>query len=154
SSNFFTADTKGRTGVTTDALPNNELGADTETSPRALFHALCFLLFPPYIFDPDISGFCGSHSGARRLILLPALTPRGQEVIVAASLCGLMDLQVSKEPNNKYIPVTVLMTWSSVQRYCREKYTDLTSMRTQQEKEDILKVTDESSWWIGVYRKL
>ncbi|KAI4818493.1 hypothetical protein KUCAC02_011831, partial [Chaenocephalus aceratus] len=57
-------------------------------------------------------------------------------------------------PNNKYIPVTVQMTSSSAQRYCREKYTDLTSMRTQQEKEDILKVTDESSWWIGVYRKL
>ena len=27
-------------------------------------------------------------------------------------------------------------------------------MRDQQEKEEILKVTDESSWWIGVYRKL
>ncbi|KAJ4928013.1 hypothetical protein JOQ06_015813 [Pogonophryne albipinna] len=58
------------------------------------------------------------------------------------------------EPNNKYIPVTVPMTWSSAQSYCREKYTDLTSMRTQQEKEEILKVTDESSWWIGVDRKL
>ncbi|KAL3044300.1 hypothetical protein OYC64_004030 [Pagothenia borchgrevinki] len=58
------------------------------------------------------------------------------------------------EPNNKYIPVMVPMTWSSAQSYCREKYTDLTSMRDQQEKEEILKVTDESSWWIGVYRKL
>ncbi|KAI9548597.1 hypothetical protein NQZ68_007464 [Dissostichus eleginoides] len=52
------------------------------------------------------------------------------------------------EPNNKYIPVTVPMTWSSAQSYCREKYTDLTSMRNQQEKEEILKVTDESTWWI------
>ncbi|KAF3833572.1 hypothetical protein F7725_024776 [Dissostichus mawsoni] len=60
----------------------------------------------------------------------------------------------NSQPNNKYIPVTVPMTWSSAQSYCREKYTDLTSMRNQQEKEEILKVTDESTWWIGVYRKL
>ncbi|XP_034052958.1 secretory phospholipase A2 receptor-like [Gymnodraco acuticeps] len=54
------------------------------------------------------------------------------------------------EPNNTYIPVTVPMTWSSAQSYCREKYTDLTSMKTQQEKEEILKVTNESTWWIGL----
>ncbi|KAI9548598.1 hypothetical protein NQZ68_007465 [Dissostichus eleginoides] len=58
------------------------------------------------------------------------------------------------EPNNTYIPVTVPMTWSSAQSYCREKYTDLTSMKTQQDKEEILKVTNESTWWIGLSARL
>uniref|UniRef100_A0A3Q0RCJ4 C-type lectin domain-containing protein n=1 Tax=Amphilophus citrinellus TaxID=61819 RepID=A0A3Q0RCJ4_AMPCI len=40
------------------------------------------------------------------------------------------------------------------QSYCREKYTDLTSMRSLQEKEEIMKVTDRSTWWIGGYRDL
>ncbi|KAF3833573.1 hypothetical protein F7725_024777, partial [Dissostichus mawsoni] len=46
--------------------------------------------------------------------------------------------------------VTVPMTWWSAQSYCREKYTDLTSMKTQQDKEEIMKVTNESTWWIGL----
>lgn len=45
------------------------------------------------------------------------------------------------------------MTWSSAQSYCREKYTDLTSMRNQQEKEAVMKVTNyDSHWWIGLFR--
>lgn len=44
------------------------------------------------------------------------------------------------------------MTWMSAQHYCREKYTDLASMKNQQEKEAIISVIDESRWWIGLSR--
>lgn len=62
-----------------------------------------------------------------------------------------LDLIIS-ESTNKHIAVNVPMTWMSAQHYCREKYTDLTSMKNQQEKEAIISVIDESRWWIGLSR--
>uniref|UniRef100_A0A3Q0RFV0 C-type lectin domain-containing protein n=1 Tax=Amphilophus citrinellus TaxID=61819 RepID=A0A3Q0RFV0_AMPCI len=67
-------------------------------------------------------------------------------------LCFFLNSYMISESTNKYIPVTVPMSWSSAQSYCRETYTDLTSMRSLQEKEEIMKVTDQSEWWIGLYR--
>ncbi|XP_042363002.1 macrophage mannose receptor 1-like [Plectropomus leopardus] len=56
------------------------------------------------------------------------------------------------ESTQKYIPVMAPMTWLSAQSNCREKYTDLTSIRNQQEKEKIMSVIDQSHWWIGLSR--
>lgn len=66
----------------------------------------------------------------------------------SALLCCIIS-----ETSNKYIPVLILMTWSSAQSYCREKYTDLTSVRNQQEKEAIMsEIGYESHWWVGLSR--
>lgn len=56
------------------------------------------------------------------------------------------------ESTDKYIAVTIPMTWLSAQSYCREKCTDLASMRNQQEKEAIMRATVQSHWWIGLSR--
>lgn len=44
------------------------------------------------------------------------------------------------------------MNWTTAQSYCRNKYTDLTSIRNQQEYAKILSVIDQSDWWVGLFR--
>ncbi|XP_067468178.1 macrophage mannose receptor 1-like [Thunnus thynnus] len=56
------------------------------------------------------------------------------------------------ETSKTYIAVTTPMTWSSAQSHCRKKYTDLTGMRNQQEKEAIMSVIDDQPHWIGLSR--
>ncbi|XP_044027377.1 macrophage mannose receptor 1-like isoform X2 [Siniperca chuatsi] len=68
-------------------------------------------------------------------------------------LCDVLKNSVCyDEPTNKYIAVTVPMTWLAAQSYCRVKYTDLTSMRNQREKEEIMSVIDQSHWWVDLSR--
>ncbi|XP_047661521.1 lymphocyte antigen 75-like [Tachysurus fulvidraco] len=47
------------------------------------------------------------------------------------------------------------MNWNEAQRYCRELYTDLASVRNETENQKIRSMfnnTDYSSFWIGLYR--
>uniref|UniRef100_A0A3P8UHC6 C-type lectin domain-containing protein n=1 Tax=Amphiprion percula TaxID=161767 RepID=A0A3P8UHC6_AMPPE len=43
------------------------------------------------------------------------------------------------------------MNWTNAQRYCRERYTDLASMRSESERNK-MKMLVKTSAWIGLYR--
>ncbi|XP_039543846.1 macrophage mannose receptor 1-like [Pimephales promelas] len=57
--------------------------------------------------------------------------------------------------SQKYIWVNEVRTWTGAQSYCREKYTDLASVRNETERQQILNVTHSYSGyvWIGLHRK-
>ncbi|XP_071402752.1 secretory phospholipase A2 receptor-like [Centroberyx affinis] len=53
----------------------------------------------------------------------------------------------------KFVVVNDRMNWSSAQRYCRENYIDLASVRNQNENQEIQKLVPRGDWaWIGLYR--
>ncbi|XP_049322355.1 C-type mannose receptor 2-like [Astyanax mexicanus] len=54
--------------------------------------------------------------------------------------------------NNDYIWINQHMFWEEAQRYCREYYTDLASVRNWTDNQIIFSVTGGSSAWIGLYR--
>ncbi|GAA6072635.1 macrophage mannose receptor 1-like [Tachysurus ichikawai] len=51
-----------------------------------------------------------------------------------------------------YIWVNQFMSWAEAQHYCRQRYTDLASVRNQADNKKILNLTGGSSAWIGLYR--
>ncbi|KAI4895024.1 hypothetical protein NFI96_001398 [Prochilodus magdalenae] len=53
---------------------------------------------------------------------------------------------------NNYIWVYQYMTWADAQRYCRQFYTDLASVRNLTENQRILNITRGYGVWIGLYR--
>ncbi|KAI4885997.1 hypothetical protein NFI96_005746, partial [Prochilodus magdalenae] len=56
--------------------------------------------------------------------------------------------------SSRYVLVEQLMNWTDAQRYCREHYTDLASVRNETENRKLkaLVRTDDYSAWIGLYR--
>ncbi|KAK6470042.1 macrophage mannose receptor 1-like, partial [Huso huso] len=55
----------------------------------------------------------------------------------------------------KFLFVKTEMSWSEAQSYCREKHTDMATVRSQEEAEQLLNITGDSlSYvaWIGLYR--
>ncbi|KAK6469578.1 snaclec coagulation factor IX/factor X-binding protein subunit B3-like [Huso huso] len=51
--------------------------------------------------------------------------------------------------------VETVKSWSEAQSYCREKHTDLATVRSQEEAEQLLNITGDSlndTAWIGLYR--
>ncbi|KAK6477807.1 snaclec bitiscetin subunit alpha-like, partial [Huso huso] len=54
----------------------------------------------------------------------------------------------------KHVFVETVKSWSEAQRYCREKHTDLATVRSQEEAEQLLNITGASlrDSWIGLYR--
>ncbi|XP_073727810.1 C-type lectin lectoxin-Enh4 [Misgurnus anguillicaudatus] len=54
--------------------------------------------------------------------------------------------------SQSYVLVPEGRTWSEAQRYCREFYTDLASVRNQTEYQQILNITRGNNVWIGLYR--
>ncbi|KAI4905500.1 hypothetical protein NFI96_014284 [Prochilodus magdalenae] len=57
-----------------------------------------------------------------------------------------------KNGTNNYIWINQYMTWADAQRYCRELYTDLASVRNLTENQRILNITRGYGVWIGLYR--
>ncbi len=43
-------------------------------------------------------------------------------------------------------------TWAEAQMYCREKYTDLASVRNETERQQILSIGQSNNVWIGLHR--
>ncbi|XP_056091599.1 snaclec coagulation factor IX/factor X-binding protein subunit A-like [Rhinichthys klamathensis goyatoka] len=59
--------------------------------------------------------------------------------------------------SQKYVVVNEGKTWTGAQSYCREKYTDLASVRNETERQQILNVTRYYSGygyyvWVGLHR--
>ncbi|XP_036407618.1 macrophage mannose receptor 1-like [Megalops cyprinoides] len=56
--------------------------------------------------------------------------------------------------NQSYIRINESSkNWTEAQRYCREKHTDLVSVRNQTENEEVKRLLPASTWvWIGLYR--
>ncbi|XP_029112225.1 C-type mannose receptor 2-like [Scleropages formosus] len=52
---------------------------------------------------------------------------------------------------NPYILIETYLTWREAQRYCRENYTDLASVRTQVDQQQ-MKSLVSSTVWIGLFR--
>ncbi|XP_058873497.1 macrophage mannose receptor 1-like isoform X2 [Acipenser ruthenus] len=55
-------------------------------------------------------------------------------------------------PNRTYIPVRDIKSWTDARSYCREKYTDLVTVRSLEEQQQILNVAKDYEFWIGLYR--
>ncbi|KAK1152063.1 macrophage mannose receptor 1-like [Acipenser oxyrinchus oxyrinchus] len=55
-------------------------------------------------------------------------------------------------PNRTYIPVRYIKSWTDARSYCREKYTDLVTVRSLEEQQQILNVAKDYEFWIGLYR--
>ncbi|KAK6466649.1 secretory phospholipase A2 receptor-like, partial [Huso huso] len=55
----------------------------------------------------------------------------------------------------EHVLVETVMSWSAAQSYCREKHTDLATVCSQEEAEQLLNITGASliaNAWIGLYR--
>ncbi|KAG7455018.1 hypothetical protein MATL_G00252020 [Megalops atlanticus] len=54
--------------------------------------------------------------------------------------------------SQRYFLIEQEKTWTEAQRYCREKHTDLVSVRNQAENQEVLSTIQTSAWvWIGLF---
>uniref|UniRef100_A0A671L838 C-type lectin domain-containing protein n=1 Tax=Sinocyclocheilus anshuiensis TaxID=1608454 RepID=A0A671L838_9TELE len=52
-----------------------------------------------------------------------------------------------------YIWVQMWMNWAEAQRYCRQHYTDLPTIRNSEEQNQLKSIVSSSAWvWIGLFR--
>ncbi|XP_066580503.1 C-type mannose receptor 2 [Amia ocellicauda] len=58
----------------------------------------------------------------------------------------------SSNATQRYIRIDQNMTWTEAQRFCREHYTDLVSVRSQSENEEVKKAANGQHVWIGLNR--
>ncbi|MGH0179646.1 UNVERIFIED_CONTAM: hypothetical protein FKN15_008676 [Acipenser sinensis] len=75
---------------------------------------------------------------------------RGLLILLLAGLCGPAANQIRK---HVFVPIT--LSWSQAQTYCREQHTDLATVCSQEEAEQLLTLSELSlidSAWIGLYR--
>ncbi|MGH0128054.1 UNVERIFIED_CONTAM: hypothetical protein FKN15_036099 [Acipenser sinensis] len=71
-------------------------------------------------------------------------------ILLLAGLCGPASNQIRK---HVFVPIT--LSWSLAQTYCREQHTDLATVCSQEEAEQLLTLSELSlidSAWIGLYR--
>uniref|UniRef100_A0A667YHW3 C-type lectin domain-containing protein n=1 Tax=Myripristis murdjan TaxID=586833 RepID=A0A667YHW3_9TELE len=90
-------------------------------------------------------------------LLLHLMIKNASNLITNCSLTGVCFSSLCKEMMHflSYIAGKPYLTWSSAQSFCRESYTDLASVRSQKEQEEILRTVDPGSskvWWIGLFR--
>ncbi|XP_076153199.1 C-type mannose receptor 2-like [Alosa pseudoharengus] len=55
-------------------------------------------------------------------------------------------------PNERYILIEDKKTWIEAQKYCREKHTDLASVRNQTENTIVNQTAEDKSVWIGLFK--
>ncbi|MGH0171465.1 UNVERIFIED_CONTAM: hypothetical protein FKN15_061219 [Acipenser sinensis] len=75
---------------------------------------------------------------------------RGLLILLLAGFCVPADNQI-----RKHVFVNTLKSWSEAQSYCREKHTDLATVRSQEEAQQLLNIAGASlitDAWIGLYR--
>ncbi|KAK1150953.1 secretory phospholipase A2 receptor-like [Acipenser oxyrinchus oxyrinchus] len=74
---------------------------------------------------------------------------RGLLILLLAGFCVPANNQI-----RKHVFVETVKSWSEAQSYCREKHTDLATVRSQEEAEQLLTITGASlrDSWIGLYR--
>ncbi|XP_058871696.1 snaclec bitiscetin subunit alpha-like [Acipenser ruthenus] len=74
---------------------------------------------------------------------------RGLLILLLAGFCVPAYNQI-----RKHVFVKTVKSWSDAQRYCREKHTDLATVRSQEEAEQLLNIAGASlgDSWIGLYR--
>ncbi|KAK1151452.1 snaclec bitiscetin subunit alpha-like [Acipenser oxyrinchus oxyrinchus] len=74
---------------------------------------------------------------------------RGLLILLLAGFCVPAYNQI-----RKYVFVETVKSWSEAQSYCREKHTDLATVCSQEEAQQLLTITGASLWdsWIGLYR--
>ncbi|XP_058865071.1 L-selectin-like [Acipenser ruthenus] len=75
---------------------------------------------------------------------------RGLLILLLAGFCVPADNQI-----RKHVFVNTLKSWSEAQSYCREKHTDLATVRSQEETQQLLNIAGASlitEAWIGLYR--
>ncbi|XP_029622600.1 C-type mannose receptor 2-like [Salmo trutta] len=81
-----------------------------------------------------------------------------QTFICICILLYLIFFQIETNVTNKYILIAEHKTWSQAQLYCRQKHTDLASVRNTTERDAIKsilpKVTDIYRVWIGLKKSL
>ncbi|XP_058866875.1 macrophage mannose receptor 1-like [Acipenser ruthenus] len=57
----------------------------------------------------------------------------------------------SKETSERYILIEQLKTWYEAQQYCRENYTDLVSVKNEDENKKIKEKANGNPVWIGLF---
>lgn len=62
------------------------------------------------------------------------------------------DLYFKEFSKTRYVYVKTAMNWTDAQTYCRKHYTDLASVRSSAENEEIKNLVESFSW-IGLYRE-
>ncbi|KAK1151458.1 C-type mannose receptor 2-like [Acipenser oxyrinchus oxyrinchus] len=74
---------------------------------------------------------------------------RGLLILLLAGFCVPAYNQI-----RKYVFVGTVKSWSEAQSYCREKHTDLATVCSQEEAQQLLTITGASLWdsLIGLYR--
>uniref|UniRef100_A0A8C1ZW15 C-type lectin domain-containing protein n=1 Tax=Cyprinus carpio TaxID=7962 RepID=A0A8C1ZW15_CYPCA len=72
---------------------------------------------------------------------------------VCLFVCLFVCFLGKKNSSQNYVWIYEYRTWTEAQSYCREKYTDLASVRNETERQQILNVTLYRDYvWIGLYR--
>ncbi|XP_078140656.1 C-type mannose receptor 2-like [Centroberyx gerrardi] len=61
---------------------------------------------------------------------------------------------IEAQDSSRFILVNESKTWTEAQSYCRERYTDLASVRNQAENDEIKMKNQGSNAWIGLFRDL
>ncbi|XP_066580864.1 C-type mannose receptor 2-like [Amia ocellicauda] len=58
----------------------------------------------------------------------------------------------SSNATQRYVLIDQVKNWTEAQRFCRENYTDLVSVRSQSENEEVKKAAKGQCVWIGLFR--
>ncbi|XP_049326015.1 C-type mannose receptor 2-like [Astyanax mexicanus] len=58
----------------------------------------------------------------------------------------------NKPNTERYVFINDKKTWREAQRYCRERHTDLASVRNENERQQIIAGGNDDNFWIGLFK--